>query len=302
MIILLYKIICKMKGKTVLITGATSGIGKATALSLARQGATVILHGRNPQKTEAVRQEISGASGNPNIDILIADLFLLEEVKKMVQGFKKKYDHLDVLINNAGSLMGRQRETTPEGHEKTIALNVLSPFLLTALLFSQLKKSADARIINVSSSAHKQSARPDFKDIESRQHYSPLQAYGNAKLFTILLTQHLAARLKDSHITTNTMHPGAVASNFSVDSDLGGALKFIGKIARLFFRTSEQGADTLVYLASSGTVKGITGKYFIDRQPASVGRKYNTPDNEKIIWDYCIKNTGIDIPDFLLPL
>jgi NAD(P)-dependent dehydrogenase (short-subunit alcohol dehydrogenase family) len=163
-----------MKDKIVLITGATSGIGKVAAITLAKMGAQVVLHGRNTNKAEAVRQEIMAACGHRKVDILIADLFSLAETRKMAEVFNSRYQHLDVLINNAGALMGNHREVTTEGIEKTMAINLFAPFLLTGLLFHQLMKSPAGRIINLSSSAHRQNARPDFTDIQGLQNYSPL--------------------------------------------------------------------------------------------------------------------------------
>jgi NAD(P)-dependent dehydrogenase (short-subunit alcohol dehydrogenase family) len=294
-----------MKDKIILITGATSGIGKAAAMALAKQGAHVIIHGRSEEKAKATQQEIITAcreagiktgngtrneAGNehPHVDILVADLFLLSEVRKMADTFNARYDHLDVLINNAGMMMNTNRETTSEGNEKTIAVNLLAPFLLTQLLMGKL--TTNARIINVASSAHKESAKPDFNDMQLEKNYSPLRAYGNAKLFLILYTRQLAKKLNG--ITVNSLHPGAVASNFSAESNLGPVLNFLGKIARRFFKTAEQGADTIIYLATSPDVKNISGKYYVNRHPAEVAKKYNTPQNEALVWVFCEQQTA----------
>jgi NAD(P)-dependent dehydrogenase (short-subunit alcohol dehydrogenase family) len=277
-----------MKDKIVLITGATSGIGKATAMALAKQGAHVIIHGRSETKLKVVQQEIISVCGHTRVDTLMANLFLLSEVRRMAASFNEKYDRLDVLINNAGVMMGKEREETSEGREKTIAINLLAPVLLTTLLMDMLRQSSQARIINVSSSAHKQNAKPDFNDWECNKRYGPFRAYGNAKLFLILYSQRLAKQLP-SNITVNTLHPGAIATNFSVDSNLGGFINFSGKIARRFFKTAEQGADTVIYLASSPEVNGVTGEYFIDRKQARVGAKYNTERNEGLVWEYCMR-------------
>jgi NAD(P)-dependent dehydrogenase (short-subunit alcohol dehydrogenase family) len=285
-----------MKNKIVLITGATSGIGKATAIALAKQGAHLVLHGRNAAKITALKQELIELSGNNYIDILVADLFLMADVRKMAVEFNNKYNHLDVLINNAGMMMGNMREETAEGIEKTIALNLFAPFLLTTLLLPKLKASESARIINISSSAQQQNAKPDFNDFQSRHNYSPLKVYGNTKLFLILMGQYMARSLKVagiSNITVNSLHPGAVASNFSVESNLGWLLNTLGKLVRRFFKTPEQGADTIIYLATSPEVEGVSGKYFIDRKYAVVNKKYDTVENEEIIWKYCEKETKI---------
>jgi NAD(P)-dependent dehydrogenase (short-subunit alcohol dehydrogenase family) len=284
-----------MTDKVILITGATGGIGKAAAMTLANDGHTIVIHGRNQQKVKQVRDEIKAASGNEKIDTLVADMFLLSDVRKMAALFKHKYDRLDVLVNNAGGIMGKRRETTIEGNEKTIAVNLLAPFLLTGLLINSLKKSQDGRIINVSSSSHKLNAKPDFNDLQLGKNYDPLRAYGNAKLFLIWVTQHLAVEMKQAgikNITANTMHPGAVATNFGVDSNLGSLLNFVGKLARPFFRSVEQGADTLIYMATADELSGVSGKYFINRNPAKVSTKYYTAENEKMIWDYCGRIAG----------
>ncbi len=231
-----------MKDKIILITGATSGIGKAAALALAKQGAHLILHGREGRKANATKQEIVSQTGNTAVDVVLADLSLLAETRRLAKELLQRYPRLDVLINNAGVMMGRQREVTAEGYEVTLAVNFLTPVLLTALLLPLLQKSPEGRIINVASSAHKQSARTDFLDWQLEHGYNPMRAYGNAKLFLILATQRMAKM--GLPVTVNTMHPGAVASNFSVGSDLGPVLKVLGKLVRRFFRTPEQGADT----------------------------------------------------------
>jgi NAD(P)-dependent dehydrogenase (short-subunit alcohol dehydrogenase family) len=282
-----------MKNKIVLITGATGGIGKAAAIGLAKQGAHMILHGRNPKKTEEVKQEIIRLTGNQQIDIITADLFLMTEVKKMAAAISGKYPVIDVLINNAGIMMGKTREETAEGIEKTTALNMVAPYLLTTLLLPNLQKSKSARVINVSSSAHQQNAKPDFGDLVSERKYSPLTVYGNTKLFMIMVSRQWVVKLKEAkidNVTVNSMHPGAVATNFSVESDLGGFLNFLGKIARVFFRSPEKGAETILYLASSQ--KGVTGDYFVDCKPASVSQKYATSENEKTVFSWCEKITG----------
>lgn len=294
-----------MTEKTILITGATGGIGKATAIALAKLGHTIIIHGRNMNKLKQLQEEIKASTGNSKIDLLVADMFLLSEVRNMADEFKQKYNRLDVLINNAGGIMSKTRETTSEGFEKTLAMNLFAPFLLTGLLLSSLKQSPEARVINVSSNSHKLNAKPDFDDLQLEKNYNPLTAYGNAKLFLIWISQHLTIELKKQgieNITVNTMHPGAVASNFGVNSNLGSVLNFVAKLARPLFKTVEQGADTIIYLASSNDVKNISGRYFVNRKQEKVSNKYYTATNEKVVWDYCEKVTHSYKQNVTLPI
>lgn len=279
-----------MNERIVFITGATGGIGKAAAMALAKQDFTVVIHGRDQQKTQQVCEELKAATGNSKIEFLVADLFSLREVRKMADEFVHKYKRLDVLINNAGGIMSKDRETTADGFEKTMAVNLFAPFLLTELLLDLLKASSDGRVVNVSSNSHQLNAKPNFDDLQLENNYDPLKAYGNAKLFLIWVTQYLANQLKQegiNHVTVNSMHPGAVATNFGVDSNLGSVLNFIGKLIRPLFKTAEQGADTIVYLASSADVKNVSGQYFVNRKPVKVAAKYFTTSNEKAVWEYC---------------
>lgn len=283
-----------MMDKVVLITGATGGIGKAAAMALAGQGFTVVVHGRHAHKTAFVVEEIKKASGNEKIDMLVADLFSLKEVRQLAVAFKQRYHKLDVLINNAGGIMGRQREVTTDGVEKTIAVNLLAPFLLTELLLEVLKNSEDARIINVASNAHRINANPDFTTLDLKCGYNPLRAYGNAKLFLIWVTQHLAEVLRQrgaENITVNALHPGSVATNFGVESNLGFAVNLLAKLIRPLFITPEQGAENTIYLATHAAVKGLSGLYFDKKKPAKVGRKYYSPYNEEVVWNFCLEKT-----------
>lgn len=281
-----------MKDKIVLITGATGGIGKAAAMELAKKQFTVVIHGRNREKTHQVCEEIRRISGNSKVDYLVADLFLVRETKQLLREFKEKYSRLDILVNNAGGLMSNERENTAEGIEKTIAINLLAPFLLSNGLLDLLKASPDARIINVASNSHKLNAKPDMNDIQLETGYNPLRSYGNSKLFLIWISQYLAKDLKKQgfdHVKVNTLHPGAVATNFGVKSNLGPFMNTLAKMMRPFFRTPEKGADTIVYLATSKEVAKVSGKYFVNRKQAKVTEKYFSPENEKSLWNYCEK-------------
>ncbi|HEY4788930.1 MAG TPA: SDR family NAD(P)-dependent oxidoreductase, partial [Bacteroidales bacterium] len=213
-----------MEKKIILITGATQGIGKETAKALAKQGHHVILHGRNIAKLQTVSQEIKSETGNNSIDTIVADLFSLADTKRMADEFKSRFDRLDVLINNAGAFLNKQRETTKEGFEKTITLNLLAPFLLMQSLLDVLAKSPAARIINLSSAMHRRGGKPDFTDFQFEKSYAPARAYGLSKLYLIWITRHMAKELKEKgikNITVNASHPGAVATNFGQDSDKG---------------------------------------------------------------------------------
>jgi NAD(P)-dependent dehydrogenase (short-subunit alcohol dehydrogenase family) len=245
-----------MNGKICLVTGATNGIGKATAQALAQMGATVVIVGRNPAKCEAVVSEIRHNSGNNNVEALIADLSMMVEVRRVAAQFKAKYEKLHVLVNNAGGTF-RKREVTSEGFEKTFALNHLNYFLLTNLLLDTLKASAPARIINVASDAHK-GTRLNFDDLQSEKSSN---AYGRSKLANVVFSYELARRLSGTGVTANVLHPGLVRTGFA---DSLGAVPsaVIGFFMRFVGLTPEQGAQTSVYLATSTDVENVTGKYW----------------------------------------
>lgn len=253
------KLKATMNGKICLVTGATNGIGKATALALAQMGATVVIVGRNQAKCAAVVSEIKRLSGNDAVEVLIADLSIMAEVKQVAEQFKAKYQELHVLINNAGAAYGK-RQVTSEGFEKTFALNYLNYFLLTTLLLDTLKASAPARIVNVASDSHK-GAHLDFDDLHSEKGNFVFTAYGRSKLAVVVFSYELARRLSGTGVTCNVLHPGLVrtgmASNLGAvpSAVIGFAMRFVGL-------TPEQGAQTSIYLATSPVVEKITGKYW----------------------------------------
>lgn len=209
--------------KLILITGATDGIGKITALKLAEKGHHIIVHGRNKTKAQRVVAELKQASHNQQIDYLIADLFSMAAIAKLAQTFQQRYDHLDVLINNAGAVLNDKRFETVDGFEGTMALNVLAPLLLTQLLLPALQAAPEGRVINMSSGTHRM-ARPNMADLDLKQVASGQQRYGISKLFVIWNTQHLAHLLQQAgitNVTVNVSHPGAVATNFGQNSHNG---------------------------------------------------------------------------------
>jgi NAD(P)-dependent dehydrogenase (short-subunit alcohol dehydrogenase family) len=246
-----------------LITGATSGIGKAAANILAGQGYEMIVTGRNPAKVSDTVKEIREHTGNDLVHGLVADLADLGQVRQLSAQVQGKFPHLDILINNAGAYFNK-RQRTRYGVEKTFLVNHLASFLLTNLLLGSLYQSPSARIINVASNAHEH-AQLDLNDLNFDRFYFGFWAYGRSKLANILFTYELARRLKDGPITVNALHPGRVGTDiFKTDfSILGSAFKwFIERISL----TPEQGADNTIYLAISPEVEGISGKYFVKRE------------------------------------
>jgi NAD(P)-dependent dehydrogenase (short-subunit alcohol dehydrogenase family) len=256
-----------MRDKTVLVTGATNGIGKAAALELARMGARVIVVGRNRAKTEATVHEIKAHSQNQLVDMLLADLSSMTEVRRLANEFNCKYERLDVLVNNAGGVFSSRQETV-DGYELTFALNHLAPFLLTNLLLDTIKVSAAARIINVASVVHTR-GRINFDDLQSKRSYGlgGFAAYAASKLANVLFTYELARRLEGTGVTVNALAPGNVASGFGHNNQ--GVMDLVFRVIHRFAKTPEQGAETIIYLASSPAVEGVSGKYFDECQAVS---------------------------------
>ena len=252
-----------MRGKVCMVTGATSGIGQVTAAALAMQGAHVIVVGRNRAKAQQVVGEIRRQTGNDAVWYLLADFSDLQQVRELAAAFSAQYSQLDVLVNNAGTYFNT-RHPAPGGVEMTFHVNHLAHFLLTNLLLNTLTASAPARIVNVTSRAHEYD-NMDFDDLGFERSYFGMKAYARSKLANLLFTYELARRLAGSGVTVNAVHPGGVATdiwrtNFPV---LGPAIKWV---MSLFALTPEEGADTLIYLASSPDVEGVTGKYFVERE------------------------------------
>lgn len=276
-----------------LVTGATSGIGKVTARELARQGYHVVLLARNADKAAHTRQELQAAVGlSHRIDVLLCDLSDLSQVGRAAQEFNQRYARLDVLVNNAGLVFGAERETSVNGHEMTFATNHLGPFLLTSLLLEKLQQSTAARIVNVASMAY-QFAKPDFTDLDATRHYSPMRAYANSKLFNIMFTQELARQLRGRgilHITTNSLHPGVVASNFGSNSTW--FTRAFYKVAAPFMTSSEDGAQTSIYLASAPEVAQTSGGYFVKKRPEAVKSVFTTLENAQRLWQESERMAG----------
>ncbi len=281
----------ELEGKTVLITGGTSGIGKVAALELAKKGAAIAIVGRNPDKTTQVVQFIKDQSNNPTVDGLIADLSSISEVRNLANAFHHKYHHLHVLINNAGGIFAT-RQVSIDGYEYTFALNHLAYFTLTNLLLDMLIADAPSRIINVSSNAHL-GASLDFNDLQTEHHYGygGYRAYSKSKLANLLFTYELAKRLSANGVTVNAVHPGAVATGFGHNN--GGTMKLGMRLFDQFALTPEQGADTIIYLASSPDVEGISGKYWNNRKAIASSRQSYDEEAQKYLWVASAQMVGL---------
>ena len=276
-----------MTGKVCLITGATAGIGEAAARALARMGATVIVAGRDSAKTQGVVDRLRGETGNSRIEPIVADLSIQSEVSRMAREFRSRFPRLDVLLNNAGAYYAKRRESA-EAIEMTFALNQLAYFLLTHELLDLLKASEPARIINVSSDAHR-GAKLDWLNIQLRKGYGGFRAYCNSKLANLYFTFELARMLErqNAKVTVNAMHPGFVASQFGLQTG-GAGFRIFRKLAdRLFALTPEQGASTAVYLASSPEVEGVSGKYFYKSRAIEPTKTALDANSARRMWAIC---------------
>lgn len=260
-----------LRGKTCLVTGATSGIGEEIALGLAREGARVALVGRSRERGEASVLRIRRESGSSDVELLLADLASQAEIRSLAERVLDRFASLHVLVNNAG-VANLRRETTPDGLEATFAVNHLAYFQLTLLLLERLRASAPARVVNVASDAHK-FGRLDFDDLQSERRYRSMNVYGRSKTANILFTRELARRLEGSGVTVNCLHPGAVATRLGQQN--GVFARVLTRALSVFFRTPAQGADTAVWLASSPALGDTTGGYFYsrrEREPAAHAR------------------------------
>jgi NAD(P)-dependent dehydrogenase (short-subunit alcohol dehydrogenase family) len=277
-----------MQSQVCVVTGATSGIGKAAAAALARQGAEIIVVGRDPGRAEATAAAIQ-ADGAPPPKVEIADLARLDQVRALAGRLNQTLDRIDVLINNAGLVLN-ERQVTPDGYEHVFAVNHLAPFLLTNLLRPKLTASAPGRVITVSSDAHT-AARLDLDDPNLEHGWSSWRSYSNSKLANILFTRELARRLDGTGVTANCLHPGVVRTGFGRDAR---PLMRAGiTIARPFMLSPERGADTMVYLASSPDVAAKTGGYYVKRQLREPSAAARDDGLARRLWEISERLTGL---------
>jgi NAD(P)-dependent dehydrogenase (short-subunit alcohol dehydrogenase family) len=278
-----------LQGRVCLVTGATSGIGKATAQGLAELGATVLVVGRNEAKTRAVVDQIKHVTGNPSVEGLLADLSSQQQIRTLAGTVLARAPQLHVLVNNAGAIYTK-RSLSVDGIEMTFAVDHLAYFLLTALLVDRLKSSVPARIINVASDAHAR-ARIDFDDVQGEHGYRAFRAYGRAKLANILFTYELAHRLAGSGVTANCLHPGVIATGFGRNN--GGLLSLGMGLIRPFVKKPEQGAETSIYLASSPDVAEVSGQYFVNKRASKSSPASYDVEVAHRLWSISADMTGL---------
>jgi retinol dehydrogenase-14 len=279
-----------MAGKVVLITGGTGGIGRATAIGLAKMGARVGVTGRDPARAERAAADIRTASRNPAVDAFAADLSSQVAVRHLAAAVLNAYPRLDVLINNVGGFWAH-RHPTADGLEHTFALNHLAPFLLTNLLLDRLKANAPARVVNVSSGAQSM-GRIEFEDLQGVRHYSGQRAYNQSKLATVMFTNELARRLEGTGVTANSLRPGVVRTNFGAE-DQARWFAVVSRVILPFLKTPAQGAETPIYLASSADMASVTGKFFANRTPRTANKVAYDADKTARLWRVSADLVGV---------
>lgn len=280
-----------MQGKTVIVTGANSGMGLASTVELARRGANVVMACRSAERGKKALEIAQKQSASDKIELLMCDLGSLESIRRFSEQFKARYGVLDVLLNNAG-VVSLKRQLTSDGFESQLGVNHLGHFLLTSLLLESLKSSKQGRIVNVSSGAHK-IGKIHYDDPTLERGYNVAKAYAQSKLANILFTKGLAYRLKGSNVTANCLHPGAVATNIGIDRGTGFG-KSVVALVRPFFLSAEEGAETAIYLATSAEVAGMTGYYFYKKKPQSLRGKIDNQEASDVFWDWSKQQVGLN--------
>jgi NAD(P)-dependent dehydrogenase (short-subunit alcohol dehydrogenase family) len=275
-----------MSGKVVVITGGNTGIGKEAAVGLAGLGANVVITSRNEERGRSARQEIAERTGNDSVKVMSLDLASFRSIRSFAADVLDRFDHLDVLVNNAGLILHRRAETE-EGFEETFGVNHLGHFLLTDLVLERLRASAPSRVVVVSSHAHKGARRGlDFDDLQAEHKYKWMDAYNKSKLANIYFARELSRLLDETGITVNALHPGFVRSEFGRGGDLGGIYGWgIKYLASPFAISPEKGARTTVYLGSSPDVDGVSGGYFYKCKPTAPSTVAQDDNAASRLWD-----------------
>ncbi|WP_440117526.1 SDR family oxidoreductase [Paenibacillus sp. QZ-Y1] len=281
-----------MSIQTAIVTGANSGMGLATTIELARQGYRVIMACRSEKRGQQALQEALRQSGSNAIELMLCDLGSLDSIRHFAQTFRERYDTLDVLINNAGVVMVKRKETS-DGFEQSIGINHLGHFLLTLLLIEPLKAAKQGRIVNVSSGAYK-AGKIHFADPHLHHGYNPIKSYAQSKLANVLFTRALAHKVADTRITVNCLHPGAVGTSIGVDRNTGFGTRIMALAAKLpFFLSPEEGAQTAIYLATSPEVAGVTGRYFYQQKEQQLKAHATDDATAERFWTWSEEQVGL---------
>jgi NAD(P)-dependent dehydrogenase (short-subunit alcohol dehydrogenase family) len=278
-----------LKGKVCMVTGANSGIGKATATQLARRGATVVMVCRSAERGETAQAAIQAESGSGAVDLLLADLSVQEHIRDLAEAFQAQYDRLDVLVNNAGLYLAERQEST-DGIEMTFAVNHLAPFLLTNLLLDDLKASAPARIVNVNSESHR-GARLRFGNLEMEDDYQWIKAYGKSKLANLLFTFELDRRLEGAGVTVNALHPGVVGTR--IWNHNSNVLSLLMRLVKPFLMSPSKSAQHVVRLAADPALEGVSGQYFDKDQERRAADEAYDRDAARRLWEISAEMTGL---------
>lgn len=279
-----------LEGRRCIVTGGTSGIGEASALALAQRGAEIAIVCRSAERGEAAKRRIETAAGRACVDLFLADFERLDDVRRVAGELDRSLPRIDVLLNNAGVTL-LARSETPDGYEKTLAVNHLAPFLLTNLLMPRLLGQPGARIVNVASHAHR-FAWFDLDDLQSRRRYSAMRVYGGSKLANILFTNELARRVGARDLRVWSLHPGAVATRLGANN--GRLAQILLPLLALFFRTPEQGAATSVHLCADPEVSAPNGTYFADRAPVALSGRAADPELAARLWTESERLVGLE--------
>jgi len=276
--------------RVAVVTGATSGIRKVTARELARQGFRVVLVARDADKAARTASEIAAAAPGAKVETLLCDMTSQKQIRAAAGELKRRYDRIHVLVNNAGGIWTK-REVTEDGLERTFAVDHLGYFLFTNLLLPELRRGAPSRVVNVASEASKL-GRIEFDDLQGEKRFNGGLAYAQAKLANILFSSELSRRIAGSGVTSNALHPGAVASGFGLNNT--GLLKLGMKLARPFLISEEDGARNSIFLASSPEVEGVSGEYFVKNRPKKPPRNGRDPEVARRLWEVSARLTGLE--------